>query len=167
MKSHTASTAVGLEAPLTTSQPTDQFRAVPQSVTRWADTVHAGHGALPRRRRSAEHIRASDGRPLIRPFVLHGERVAEAAMARRRARAGEHYRALEVLGRISVEQAHARAAADLKALTSSLPRATAPNDLSELAGAIKRLIRDRPDLAYTSDNPSEALWNHTHIRHTR
>ncbi|MGW5879008.1 hypothetical protein ACWFMI_20905 [Nocardiopsis terrae] len=132
-----------------------------------ADTGHAGHGALPRRRRPAEHTCADDGRPLLRPYTLHGEQVSEAVMVWRRARADEHRRALEVLGQISVQQVCASADLHLQALTSSLAADAAPDDLSELACAIKRLVRIRPELAHTSDTSFRPSWNPSHFRHTQ
>lgn len=132
-----------------------------------ADTGHAGYGALPRRRRPAERMRATDGRPLLRPYTLHSEQVAEVVMAWRRAQADEHRRALEVLGRISVQQVCASADLNLQTLTSSLAADTTTDDLSELARAIKRLVRIRPELAHTSDNSSHPPWNPSHFRHTQ
>lgn len=113
---------------------------------------------LPRRRRSSGWECASDGRPLIRPYLHLGEQVTASEMAHRRNAARSAHEGLRVLGRIAVDQVHANAMEQLNVLASGLDASGGADDLDVLADAIRHLINERPELARpVFPNPEQPL----------
>ncbi len=102
----------------------------------------AEYRGLPRRFRQKEHGRSDSG-PVPRPCIPHGEQVAVGVMAQRQEQPLNDPTCLAVLGHAFASQACTNTGIRATPTVGFAPQ----GDLSELAGAVRRLLRHRPDLA--------------------